>query len=64
MRMQASFFRTKWAPRLEGVLIANRLFTLLSNGLEEGEVGGVSGGRVVLVVALVVVVIVVIEMGR
>lgn len=67
MRMQASFLRIKWALRLEGVLIANRLFRLLSNGLEEGEVGGVSGGVVFLVVVVVVVVVlvvVVMELGR
>lgn len=56
MRVQASFLRITWALRLEGVLIASRLFRLLSTGLEEGEVGGVSGGVVVLVKEVVVVV--------
>lgn len=56
MSIQASFLRITWALRLEGVLIANRLLTLLSTGLEEGEVGGVSGGVVVLVMEEVVVV--------
>lgn len=56
MRMQASFLRITWALWLEGVLIANRLFRLLSTGLEEGEVGGVSGGVVVLVKEVVMVV--------
>lgn len=56
MSIEASFLRITWALRLEGVLIANRLLTLLSTGLEEGEVGGVSGGVVVLVMEEVVVV--------
>lgn len=49
MRMQASFLRIASALLLEGVLIANRLLRLLSTGLEEGEVGGVSGGVEMLV---------------
>lgn len=56
MRMQASFLRIAWALWLEGVLIANRLLRLLSTGLEEGEVGGVSGGVEMLVKEVVLVV--------
>lgn len=59
MRIQASFLRITWALWLEGVLIANRLLRLLSTGLEEGEVGGVSGGVVVLVLVKEVVVVLV-----
>lgn len=58
MRMQASFLRITWALWLEGVLIANSLLRLLSTGLEEGEMGGVSGGMVFLVKEIVVVVLV------
>lgn len=54
--MQASFLRITWALRLEGVLIANILFRQLSTGLEEGDVGGVSGGVAVLVLVVAVVV--------